>query len=423
MADLKRDVVYVMLASALPAVGNFVAVALALRYLDAEWLGKSYALLAFFFVAIDLFNFGSPRIFTVEKVRSRVSTLIFLDCLSAVGSTAVFSIFGTLLAYCGVFARTQLGVPMVLAPMCYGLSHYALGVMRFYGRSGTICLISTVSAVSRVLIVVLLITNRSLEPFFPDLLLLVEAIYGAMLLIAYLHSTRRGPPCGSEFFRPQAENFNFRTFDYKTFFLENRKEILGSWYGNAILSGAKHIDIMIVTFILGPASGSLYRGVKSVHNLAFNCGQGVALVLAGGFKRVIAALLYLPQRHVMAVGALIFIAFVSMASWFACRVHLFPTAALGSHVMQLAFMFVAFLGATLIFLCRVLSIIVFSADRASFVRISTFEVGASLLLVSVLSYGFGLIGALAGIVITGMLVLILSLLFSRRVARRSLTTL
>ena len=72
MADMKRDVVYVVLASALPATGNFVAVALALRYLDAEWLGKSYALLAFFFVAIDLFNFGSPRIFTVEIGRAHV---------------------------------------------------------------------------------------------------------------------------------------------------------------------------------------------------------------------------------------------------------------------------------------------------------------------------------------------------------------
>ncbi|WP_225033092.1 hypothetical protein [Paraburkholderia sp. XV] len=422
MADMNRDVVYVMLASALPAFGNFVAVALALRYLDAVWLGKSYALLAFFFVAIDLFNFGSPRIFTVEKVRSRVSTLIFLDCISAVGSTVVFSVFGTLFAHYGVFASTQLGVPMVLAPMCYGLSHYALGVMRFYRRSGTVCVISTVSAVSRVLIVVLLIKKRSLDPFLPDLLLFVETIYGAMLLIAYLHSTRRGPPCGSEFFRPEAEHFNFRTFGYQTFFWENRKEILGSWYGNAIFSGAKHIDIVIVNLILGPGAGSLYRGVKSVHNLAFNCGQGVALVLTGGFMRMMSAILFLPQRHVMAAGAVILMVFMSTASWFACRVHLFPTAVLGSHATQLVFMFVAFLGATLIFLCRVLSLIVFSADRASFVRISTFEVGASLLLVSVLSRGFGVLGALMGVVITGMLVLIFSLLSSRRAARHLLTT-
>ncbi|TDN70721.1 hypothetical protein [Paraburkholderia sp. BL10I2N1] len=414
MADMRRDVVYVMLASALPAFGNFVAVALALRYLDAEWLGKSYALVAFFFVAVDLFNFGSPRIFTVEKVRSRVSTLIFLDCLSALGSTVVFATVGTMLANYGLFARTQLGVLMVLAPMSYGLSHFSLGVLRFYGRSGTICAISTVSALSRVFIVVLLIVRDSLAPYLPDLLLLVEALYGAMLLVAYLHSLRRGPPRGSEFFRPEAEKFNFRTFDYKAFFVQNRQEILGSWYGNAIFSGAKHVDIMIVTFIVGPAAGSLYRGVKSAHNLAFNCGQGVALVLSGGLGRIVAVLLHLPQRRVMAAGVAVLVALVLFASWLACRIHLFPIAVLGSDAMQFGFMFAAFLGATLIFVCRVLSLLVFSTDRASFVRISTLEVGASLLFVSVLSYGFGLIGALTGIVITGVLVLSLSLMIGRR---------
>jgi hypothetical protein len=422
MADMKRDVVYVMLASALPALGNFVAVALALRYLDAQWLGKSYALVAFFFVAIDLFNFGSPRIFTVEKVRSQVSTLIFLDCLSALGSTLVFATVGTLLANYGLFAHTQLGVLMVLAPMSYGLSHFSLGVLRFYGRSGTICMISTVSALSRVLIVMLLVKRRTLDAYLPDLLLLVEAVYGVMLLVAYLYAVRRGPPRDSEFFRPEAGKFNFFTFDYKTFFVQNRKEILGSWYGNAIFSGVKNVDIMIVTFIVGPAAGSLYRGVKSVHNLAFNCGQGVALVLSGGHKRIMVALLHLPQRHVMAACVVVLVVLVSFASWLACRIHLFPIAVLGSHAIQFGFMFVAFLGAALIFVCRVLSLLVFSVNRASFVTISTLEVGASLLFVSVLSYCFGLIGALTGIVITGVLVLVLSLAISRSAARRSLTS-
>ncbi len=422
MADMKRDAVYVMLASALPAFGNFVAVALALHYLDAAWLGKSYALIAFFFVAIDLFNFGSPRIFTIEKVRSHVSTLIFLDCLSALGSTVVFVAVGTLFANYGLFARTQFGVMMVLAPMSYGLSHFSLGVLRFYGRSGTICAISTVSAMSRVLIIMLLVERRSLDAYLPDLLLFVEALYGVMLLVAYLHSLRRGPPRDSEFFRPEAEKFNFRTFDYKAFFVQNREEILGSWYGNAIFSGAKHVDIMIVTFIVGPAAGSLYRGVKSVHNLAFNSGQGVALVLSGGFKRVMAALLHLPNGRVTAAGVVFLFVLVSFASWLACRIHLFPIAVLGSYAMQFGFMFVAFLGATLIFVCRVLSLLVFSANRASFVTISTLEVGTSLLFVSVLSYGFGLIGALTGIVIVGVLVLGLSLAISRRAARRSLAS-
>jgi hypothetical protein len=160
--------------------------------------------------------------------------------------------------------------------------------------------------------------------------------------------------------------------------------------------------------------------VKSVHNLAFNCGQGIALVLTGRFKRMMASLLHLPQLHVMVAVAVLVVALTSMASWLACRIHLFPTTMLGSHATQLAFMFVAFLGSTLIFFCRVLSLIVFSTDRTSFVRISTFEVSASLLLVSTLSYGFGLIGALTGVAIAGGLVLTLSLMCSRRAAQHSL---
>jgi len=243
-----------------------------------------------------------------------------------------------------------------------------------------------------------------------------------MLLVAYLYAVRRGPPRDSEFFCLKAEKFNFRTFDYKTFFVQNRKEILGSWYGNAIFSGVKNVDIMIVTFIVGPAAGSLYRGVKSVHNLAFNCGQGVALVLSGGHKRIMVVLLHLPQRHVVAAGVVVLVALVSFASWLACRIHLFPIAVLGSHAIQFGFMFVAFLGAALIFVCRVLSLLVFSVNRASFVTISTLEVGASMLFVSLLSYCFGLIGALTGIVITGVLVLILSLAVGRHAARRSMTS-
>ena len=408
-------------ASALPAFGNFVAVALALRYLDPVWLGKSYALLAFFFVAIDLFNFGSPRIFTVDKVRSRVSTLIFLDCLSALGSTLVFVTVGTLLASYGLFARLQFGLLMLIAPACYGLSHFSLGVLRFLGRSGMLCAISTASALSRVLVVMLLVDRRSLDVYLPDLLLLVEAMYGAMLLVAYLYSHHRGARRDPSFFRPGAEKFNFRTFGYRDFFVENRKEILGSWYGNAIFSGAKHIDIMIVALIVGPAAGSLYRGVKSVHNLAFNCGQAVALVLNGQIKQIAKALLHVPQPGVMVARLLGFAALVSLASWVACRMHLFPIAILGSLATQFGFMFIAFLGAALIFVCRVLSLLTFSADRASFVAISTVEVGASLLFISVLSYCFGLIGALTGIVSAGVLVLMLSLRISRRAARLPFT--
>jgi hypothetical protein len=417
---MKRDVVYVMLASALPAAGNFVAVALALRYLDAEWLGKSYALIAFNFVSIDLFNFGSPRIFTVKAVHSRVSTLIFMDCISAFGSAVVFTTVGTLLEDRGLLARTQFSVLMTIAPICYGLSHFSLGALRFYGRSGMICAISTLSALSRVLVVVLLVVHQSLVPYFPDLLLLIEAMYGVMLLVAYGYSLRRGAPHDAEFFPSETEKFRLLRFEYKTFFRENQKAILGSWYGNAIFSGAKHVDVVIVTFVAGPVAGSLYRGMKSVHNLAFNCGQGVALVLGGRIKHSGTWLFRMSWGRVLA-AVVALLTLVSCSSLLACRVRLFPIAVLGSETIQLSIMFAAFLGATLIFLCRVLSLFIFSTDRASFVGISTLEVSSTLLLVSILSYGFGLLGALTGIAITGALVLALSLRMGGRAARHSMT--
>ena len=194
---------------------------------------------------------------------------------------------------------------------------------------------------------------------------------------------------------------------------------MGSWYGNAIFSGAKHVDVVIVTFIAGPVAGSLYRGMKSVHNLAFNSGQGVALVL-GGRKHSGAWLLQMSWGRVLAAVVAV-LTLVSCSSLLACRVRLFPIAVLGSETIQFSVMFFAFLGATLIFLCRVLSLFIFSTDHASFVGISTLEVSSSLLLVSVLSYGFGLLGALTGIAITGALVLTLSLRMGGRAARHSTT--
>ena len=76
--------------------------------------------------------------------------------------------------------------------------------------------------------------------------------------------------------------------------------------------------------------------------------------------------------------------------------------------MQFGFLFAAFLGAGVIFMCRIFSLHVFSVDRRWFVKISSLEVGASLLLVSLLSYAFGLVGATMGIALAGAIVLALS---------------
>jgi|GEM_PF-1312555 len=420
MAEVKRDVIYSMLASTLPALGNFVAVALALRHMDSVWLGKSYALVSFFFIAIDLFNFGSARIFTVEAVRSSVPTLIFLDCLSALGSTAVFAPAGILLGRYGLIAQPEFVILMVLAPVCYGMSHFSLGALRACGRSGAICAISLTSALSRVLIIVLLTKHRELDRYLPDLLLLVEAGYRSMLLLTYLQADRKRSPDRLRSGGSDEVRFDVRAFDFRPFFVMFRNEILGSWYSNAIFSGAKHLDMMLVTLIVGPAGGSLYRGVKSVHNLAFNCGQGVALLLNRGSRVSMDMLFHRPRQINIVAGALVLVMLAVAASLLACRIRLFPIAGLGSYALQFGIMFVTFAGAMMIFLCRVLSLLMFSVNRASFVLVSTIEVGLSLVLIGIMSYLFGLLGALLGILVASTTVMGLSFVLSRRDARKVL---
>jgi hypothetical protein len=406
---VKKDFLYVVLASALPALGNFVAVALALRHLDADWLGRSYALLAFFYIAIDLFNFGSPRIFTIDRVRSKVSTLIFLDVVSAVGSTIVFASVTHFIAQRGLVAQPRFAYSLVIAPACFGLSHFSLGVLRLYGRSAVVCAVSTVSAFSRVAVVWLVVVNADLQPMLPDLLLLVEAGYGAMLLLTYLATVMSGNRHVGELDASTGGpgRFNPWTFAYLDFLKEHRKEILGSWYSNAVFSGAKHADIMLVTLVLGPSAAALYRGVKSVHNLAFNSGQAFALVVASRLGAAMSSLRSV-RRAPVALGAAAGVVLVASVSWVALRVHLFPTASLGEPIRQFAFMFAAFLGAGVIFVCRICSLHVFSIDQQAFVRLSSLEAGASLILVTLLSYALGLVGATLGPVLAGSFVLSLS---------------
>jgi len=164
---------------------------------------------------------------------------------------------------------------------------------------------------------------------------------------------------------------------------------------------------MLVTLVLGPSAAALYRGVKSVHNLAFNSGQAFALVVANRLRGAMLSLQRV-RRAPVALAAVAGVALVGSISWVALRVHLFPTASLGEPVRQFAFMFAAFLGAGVIFFCRIYSLHVFSIDQRSFVRLSSLEAGASLMLVTLLSYGLGLVGATLGPVLGGALVLGLS---------------
>jgi hypothetical protein len=403
---MRKDLAYVLLGSSLPAASNFVAVVFALRYLDAGWLGQSYALLALFFVSIDLFNFGSARLYSIAKIRERFPSLLFLDTVSATGSAIFFSVAAWVLSVSGTIALPQILPMLVIAPVGYATSHFALGYLRLKGGNGAICAVSTVSALCRCAVVWFIATHSSWSLYLPDLLLLVEGSYGTMLLGAYFlaRERQRAIPAG-----PAA---------LKQLVSLGGKELVSSWYSNAIFSGAKHLDVIIAAMLLGPAGAALYRGAKSVHNLAFNFGQALALVL---HARMLVWFRDFRTRvsQISALGvAIAFLTLLTFAAFFAYKIRLLPTATLGSPTRQCLFLFLIFTGAALMFACRLTSITVFSISKRTFVILSTMEVGASLVLLSCLCLIFGVVGAALSVAVSCGSVLLASII----VVQRSLHT-
>jgi hypothetical protein len=402
---MRKDLAYVALGSALPAVGNFFAVVFALRYLDAAWLGRSYALLALFFVSIDIFNFGSARLYSVARIRERFPSLLFLDTLSAIGSGLFFAVAAAFLSRSGAIALPQLMPMLVIAPVGYAMSHFALGYLRLKNGNGAICVVATVSASGRCAVIWFIAANASWLPYLPDLLLLVEGSYGAMLLATYLVVRRldkvsRKTPCGLGAF-PQLARLG-------------GKELISSWYSNAIFSGSKHVDVIVAAVLLGPAGAALYRGAKSVHNVAFNLGQALALVL---HSRILTWFTeYRKQLSVTSAFtlALSAIALLAVATICAYKIGLFPTASLGAPSAQYLFLFLIFTGAALMFACRLTSIAVFSINNRYFVILSTMEVAGSLSLLSCLCAVFGVVGAALSVAVSCGCVLVLSIILMRR---------
>ena len=403
---MRKDLVYVIVGSALPAIGNFIAVVFALRYIDATLLGRSYALLALFFVSIDAFNFGSARLLSVTSIRERFPSLLFLDGLSAIGSTVLLIAGAAILSRNGAVALPHFLPMLLLAPIGYAMSHSALGYLRLNSGNGAICVISTISALSRCAVIGLVVTNPAWLACLPDLLLMVEGTYGAMLLIAYL--ALRRPVEHS-----MPTHVGFSAFANLTRL--GGKELLSSWYSNAIFSGAKHADVIVASMLLGPAGAALYRGAKSIHNLAFNLGQALALVLHSKTHVWLSKLTESKRRLSMPVairaGGLLTALFVvwAIAAVCAYKIRLFPTAALGTASVQCLFLFLIFAGATFMFACRMTSLSVFSISKRSFVMLSTMEVATSLGLLSCLCVLYGVVGAALSVVIACACVLGLSL--------------
>lgn len=96
------------------------------------------------------------------------------------------------------------------------------------------------------------------------------------------------------------------------------------------------------------------------------------------------------------------------------RIRLFPTASLGTPLIQCLFLLLIFTGAALMFACRITSLVVFSISKRSFVILSTMEVTGSLSLLSGLCVVFGVVGAALSVDVSCGCVLVSSLMVVRR---------
>ncbi|RQR29911.1 MULTISPECIES: hypothetical protein [unclassified Burkholderia] len=395
MRRLNVDLIHVAASAGLPALVNFVVAALALHLLDPMLVGRSYALLALFYVAIDAFNFGSARIYTIDRIRARFPNLLRLDCLSAFGSTVLFCLACALLGRTGSIALPNWTAVLVLAPVCYGLSHFALGFFRVTRRNGVVLVISTISALSRLAVIAVLAEYHGLRGHFPDLLLLVEAAYGALLLGAYLWVTRRGTT-GLEPGRYPATGASGLRW-YRDFIVQARGDMLSSWYANAVLSGAKHLDVLIVSAVAGPAGAALYRVAKGFNNLAFNFGQSFSLAIGGNGERVLRLIGGIRLGRKLVASVLACWGVLAAAAYALLEIRLFPVHSLGGRASQFAFVFAVLLGACLVFLCRILSLWLYARSRQAFVKMASFEAVLTLALVAALGWKFGAYGAICGV--------------------------
>lgn len=94
------------------------------------------------------------------------------------------------------------------------------------------------------------------------------------------------------------------------------------------------------------------------------------------------------------------IALLGLAAFCAYKIRLFPTASLGTPLIQCLFLLLIFTSAALMFTCRITSLVVFSISKRSFVILSTMEVADSLSLLSGLCVVFGVVGAALSVAVS-----------------------
>lgn len=151
-----------------------------------------------------------------------------------------------------------------------------------------------------------------------------------------------------------------------------------------------------------------------MHNLAFNLGQALALVMHSRMREwVMASTKRLSVSSAFTLGAAVS-SLLAAATLCAYKIKLFPTASLGTPLNQWLFLLLIFTGAALMFACRITSLMVFSISKRSFLILSTMEVAGSLSLLSALCVVFGVMGAALSVALSCGCVLASSLMVVRR---------
>lgn len=252
---------YVLVGSFLPALLNFLAIFFGVLSIDNNKIGQVFFIMAILFLAIDTFNFGTTKLFSIDT-KFKFNELLIFDLTSGFLSSIFFIIIYFSSFY---FEQVSLSIDyflLFLIPLCFSLSYTPLGYFRTNNGNGIICIVQVFCSSLRLLGVYLCQTTYISIDDLVFFWLVVEALYGLSLFFIFFYKVR--PVYNSRFKLSSILYFVY---------------IKKSWAQNFFSMFGKHFDVVVLNFFFGPASVALYRPVKSIINFFFNFGNSLALVL------------------------------------------------------------------------------------------------------------------------------------------------
>ncbi|QOF86329.1 MULTISPECIES: hypothetical protein [unclassified Pseudomonas] len=260
----KVQFLWAILGTFIPAVLNFSSILIAAGTPDKNFVGMAFTLLAGLYIAIDIGNFGTTRMVLIPGVRENIPIIRRLDLLSALISAIAFSLIYILLNITKIIDMEINLILILLPPIFYSLSHSSIGILRVTEKNLITATIQVTCALLRITISILLFLHEISSKNFIIGLLIIEGIYG---ILFYFASYRKLPKVNE----PPS--------------LEFLPLITSSWGSNILQTITKHIDLVLISAIAGPATSALYRPLKSVANIAHNLSYTLSLVFFSSEKK------------------------------------------------------------------------------------------------------------------------------------------